>query len=70
MEPEKIQRINELKRLSLERELSEEEKTEQAALRAEYIAGFRANMQELLENVRIQETDGTLTSLQKKPGKR
>lgn len=66
MEPDKIQRINELKRLSRERELLEEELAEQAALRAEYIAGFRANMQQVLEAVRIQETDGSLTPLKKK----
>lgn len=66
MEPEKVQRINELKRLSRERELLEEELAEQAALRAEYIAGFRANMQQVLEAVRIQETDGSLTPLKKK----
>ncbi len=69
MEPEKIQRINELKRLSLERELTDEEKAEQAALRAEYIAGFRASMQQVLESVRIKEADGTLTPLQKKGDK-
>ncbi|MEA5014028.1 MAG: DUF896 domain-containing protein [Candidatus Limiplasma sp.] len=66
MEPDKIQRINELKRLSRERELLEEELAEQAALRAEYIAGFRANMQQVLEAVRIQESDGSLTPLKKK----
>lgn len=66
MEPEKVQRINELKRLSRERELLEEELAEQAALRAEYIAGFRANMQQVLEAVRIQESDGSLTPLKKK----
>ncbi|NLV57840.1 MAG: DUF896 domain-containing protein [Clostridiales bacterium] len=66
MEREKIERINELKRLSRERELSEEERSEQAALRAEYIAGFRENMRQLLDGIRIQETDGSLTPLKKK----
>ncbi len=66
MEPEKIQRINELKRLSRERPLLEEELAEQAALRAEYIAGFRANMKLLLDAVRVQEADGSLTPLKKK----
>lgn len=69
MEPEKIQRINELKRLSRERELSEEELSEQAALRAEYIAGFRANMKAVLDNVLIEESDGTVHPLQKKEDK-
>ena len=66
MEKEKIARINELKRISKERDLTEEEKAEQGALRAEYIAGFRANMQHVLESVRIQEEDGSLTALRRK----
>lgn len=41
MEKEKIDRINALGRLSKERELTESEKAEQAALRAEYIAEVR-----------------------------
>ena len=66
MEPEKIQRINELKRLSRERELTAEEITEQAALRAEYIQGFRANMRQVLDSVLIREADGTVRPLPKK----
>lgn len=42
MEKEKIERINELGRLSKQRELTEEEKTEQRALREEYLKEFRA----------------------------
>lgn len=41
MEKEKIDRINELGRLSKERELSEDEKAEQKALREEYLKFFR-----------------------------
>ncbi len=66
MDQTKIARINELKRLSRERVLLEEELAEQASLRAEYIAAFRANMQQVLEAVRIQEKDGSLTPLKKK----
>ena len=66
MEPEKIQRINELKRLKDERELTEAEEEERAALRKEYIDGFRANMQQILEGVRVQDEDGTLHPLKKK----
>ena len=44
MEKKKIDRINELARLSKARELTEEEKAEQAALRAEYLAEFRAGL--------------------------
>ena len=66
MEPEKIQRINELKRLSRERALLEDEAAEQAALRAEYIAGFRAGLQQVLDSVRVREEDGTVRPLRKK----
>ena len=42
MEKAKIDRINELGRLMKTRELTEEEKKEQAAVRAEYMAEVRA----------------------------
>ena len=42
MDQKKIDRINELGRLMKERELTEAEKAEQAALRAEYMAEVRA----------------------------
>lgn len=42
MNKKKVDRINELGRLSKERGLTEDERAEQATLRAEYIAEFRA----------------------------
>ena len=42
MEKAKVDRINELARISKQRELTEEEKKEQAALRTEYIAEVKA----------------------------
>jgi len=66
MEPEKIQRINELSRLSRERELTAAEKEEQTALRQEYLTGFRENMRQVLDSVRIQDADGTVRPLQRK----
>ena len=42
MEKGKIDRINELGRLMKQRELTEAEKAEQTALRAEYMAEVRA----------------------------
>ena len=42
MEKTKIDRINELGRLSKERELTDAEKAEQKALRDEYISEYRA----------------------------
>lgn len=44
MDKVKIDRINELARLAKERELTQEEKAEQAALRAEYLAEFRRSL--------------------------
>lgn len=66
MEHEKIERINELTRLSRQRALTPEEEAERAALRAEYLEGFRANMKQVLDSVRIQRPDGTLEKLTQK----
>lgn len=59
MDPKKIERINELARKKRTVGLTEGEVQEQAALRQEYLEGFRANMQQVLDNVRIQRPDGT-----------
>ena len=68
MEQEKIQRISELTKLCRLRPLTEAEQAERAALRQEYIDGFRANTEQMLQNVCIREADGTLRPLTKKPG--
>ena len=57
MEKEKIQRINELAKLSKERALTADELAEQKALRDEYIAEFRAQFRSTLENTVIQDQD-------------
>ena len=44
MDKKKIDRINELGRLSKERELTEDEKAEQKTLREEYIKFFRSSL--------------------------
>ena len=44
MEKAKIERINELGRLAKERELTEAEIAERAALREEYLKEFRASL--------------------------
>lgn len=62
---EKIKRINELYHKSQSEGLTEEEKAEQAALRAEYVANIRANLRSQLDNISIQEADGSITSLRK-----
>ena len=69
MEHEKIERINELTRLSRERELTHEEFVEREALRREYLDGFRQNARAVLENVRLKRPDGTLEPLKKKEDK-
>ena len=69
MEHEKIERINELSRISRERELTPEEQTERAALRKEYLDGFRENMRQVLDGIRLQRPDGTIEPLQKKQDK-
>ena len=69
MEHEKVERINELARLAKQRELTPEEQTERAALRKEYLDGFRENMRQVLEGIKLQRPDGSLEPLQKKQDK-
>lgn len=66
MEKEKVARINELAHRSKERPLTDEEKAEQAALRAEYIAEIRASFGGMLQNTVIERPDGTREHLPKK----
>lgn len=66
---EKIKRINELYHKSQNEGLTEEEKLEQAKLRAEYAANIRASLKSQLDNVSIQELDGSITKLGEKFGK-
>ena len=63
MNQEKIDRINELYHKSKGEGLTPAEKEEQAALRKEYIANIRANMRGTLNNISIQNEDGTITEL-------
>jgi uncharacterized protein YnzC (UPF0291/DUF896 family) len=66
MVQEKIDRINVLARKAKTEEgLTDEEKAEQAALRAEYIAEFRASFAVQLDNTVIQRPDGTKEKLKK-----
>ena len=66
MVQEKMDRISELTRISRERELTEEEKTERQALREEYLAEWRRGTLETLESLRIENPDGTVVPLKKK----
>ncbi len=66
MEKEKIDRINHLARKHKAEGLTDEEKEERAALRKEYLEGFRANMKSVLESIQVQESDGSRHPLKKK----
>ena len=59
MEQAKIDRINELAAIKKERPLTEAEQAEQAALRAEYLAEFRARMRGTLDSTVIERPDGS-----------
>lgn len=64
----KIERINELYHKSQAEGLTEEEKKEQQTLRSEYIANVRANLRGQLNNINIQNEDGSIENLGEKFG--
>lgn len=64
-----IERINELARKSRAEGLTPEEKAEQQKLRQEYIAAVKMNLRTQLDNIDVQEKDGTITNLGEKYGK-
>ena len=63
-----IDRINELYHKSQAEGLTEEEKDEQARLRKEYVAIVRQNFRNQLDNIDIENEDGTITNLGEKFG--
>ena len=63
-----LDRINELARKSKTEGLTEAELREQALLRKEFIADFRRNLRSQLDNIDIQEADGSITNLGEKYG--
>ena len=65
---EMIDRINELYHKSQDQGLTEDEKREQQELRKKYIQAIRVNMRANLNNISIQEKDGSITDLGKKFG--
>lgn len=66
MDKKQIDRINELARKKRAEGLTPAELEEQAALRAEYIAGFRASLTAQLENTVVVDPDGTKHKVEKK----
>ncbi|HJB06680.1 MAG TPA: DUF896 domain-containing protein [Candidatus Enterocloster faecavium] len=68
MTAEQIDRINTLYHKSQSVGLTPEEKEEQTRLRKEYLAAIRENLRGTLNQISIQEPDGTITDLGKKYG--
>ena len=68
MDKKSINRINELARKAKTVGLTPEEKEEQKKLRTEYIAVIRMNLRAQLDNIDIQEEDGSITNLGDKYG--
>ena len=66
MTKEKIARINELAHKSKTVGLTEAEKTEQQALRKEYIEEMKSSFRAQLERTSIKEPDGTIHKVSKK----
>ena len=58
-------RINELAHIAKERELTEEETAERAALRRIYIDSVKANLVGQLDNTYILQPDGTKKKIQR-----
>ena len=69
MDSQKISRINELYRKSKAEEgLTEAEKKEQKLLRMEYLESVKRNLRVQLNNIDVEEKDGTVVNLGEKYG--
>ncbi len=68
MDESRIARINELARKSKSVGLTPQEKEEQAKLRKEYIATIRMNLRSQLDQIDVEEKDGSITNLGEKYG--
>lgn len=66
MEKTRIERINELAKKSRTEGLTEEEKTEQARLRQEYVAAVRQNLRAQLDNTYVVDAEGNKRKLERK----
>ena len=65
---EVIDRINELYHKSQSEGLTEEEKAEQKDLRQQYVLSIRRSLRGQLDNIDIQNEDGSITNLGEKYG--
>ena len=68
MNEQKIARINELYRKSKAEGLTDTEKMEQKILRQEYLDSVRRNLRSQLNQINIEEKDGSITNLGAKYG--
>lgn len=68
MNEQKIARINELYRKSKAEGLTDTEKMEQKILRQEYLDSVRRNLRGQLNQIDIEEKDGSITNLGAKYG--
>ena len=67
---ERIARINELYHKSQAEGLTAKEKEEQTRLRKEYVASVRNNLKSQLDNIIIENPDGSKVNLGEKYGKK
>ena len=70
MDQAKIARINELYHKSKAEGLTEEERKEQQLLRREFIDSVTGNLTAQLDNISVQERDGSITDLGKRHRKK
>lgn len=70
MTDEKIARINELYHKSKAEGLTEAEKKEQAELRRAFVENVKMGLRSQLNNISIENEDGTITDLGEKYGKK
>ena len=68
MDEQKIARINELYHKSKAEGLTAKERKEQQLLRREYIDAYNSNLRSQLNQISIQEMDGSITDLGEKFG--
>ena len=66
IDEQKIARINELYRRSKAEGLTDAEKQEQKLLRLEYVQAIRANLRSQLNNIDIEDKDGSIYNLGEK----
>ena len=70
MDQQKIKRINELYRKSKAEGLTDTEKKEQKLLRQEYLESVKNNLRAQLNNIDMEEKDGTVVNLGEKYGRK